>query len=289
MDLPVSVTALGEQLRGAGEISPDPALFNDPNVFAAERERIFLRPFVAADHQTRLSRPGNFFRFDAAPRSIIVTRDGDGGLHALRNVCIHAGYPVCDAEEGAAERLICPYHGWEFALDGRLVEPELSSRIDPSRLRMARYPVFIRNGLIFVDPSGKADADGLGASSLPDWLAVARVTRRERHSTTWNWKFLRHFVRSSPDLLFDGGCDDSIEFGPMSFLVVQSAQAVLLRIIPKFAEQTDCHVIELAAEGTACSPASTAFAEGLRCAGASAFKFDRRSADWYWSLMSADG
>ena len=154
---------------------------------------------------------------------------------------------------------------------------------------MARYPVSIRNGLIFVDPSGKADADRLDAVSLPDWLAVARVTRRERHSTTWNWKFLRHFVRSSPDLLFDGGCDDSIEFGPMSFLFVQSTQAVLLRIIPKFAEQTDCHVIELAAEGAVGSRAPNAFAEGLRCADASASWFDRRSADWYWSLMSADG
>jgi nitrite reductase/ring-hydroxylating ferredoxin subunit len=289
MDLPVSVAALGEQLRGAGEISPDPALFNDPNVFAAERERIFLRPFVAADHQTRLSRPGNFFRLDAAPRSIIVTRDSEGGLHALRNVCIHAGYPVCDAEEGAAERLICPYHGWEFALDGRLVEPELSSRIDPSRLRMGRYPVSVRNGLIFIDPSGKADAGELEAASTPDWLAFAQVTRRERYSTTWNWKFLRHFLRSSPDLFFDGACGDSIDFGPLSCLFVRSEQAALLRIIPKFAEQTDCHVIALAAEGAASLPASNALAEGLRSADVPVSWFDRRSADWYWSLMRADG
>jgi hypothetical protein len=154
---------------------------------------------------------------------------------------------------------------------------------------MARYPVFIRNGLIFVDPSGKADADGLGASSLPDWLAVARVTRRERHSTTWNWKFLRHFVRSSPDLLFDGGCDDSIEFGPMSFLFVRSEQAVLLRIIPKFAEQTDFYLLELAAEDAADLPASDALAEGLRCADTSVSWFDHGNADWYWSLMSAAG
>ena len=34
MDLPVSVTALGEQLRGAGEISPGSALFSYPDVFA---------------------------------------------------------------------------------------------------------------------------------------------------------------------------------------------------------------------------------------------------------------
>src|SRR5262245_40290527 len=139
MDLPVSVSALGEQLCGAGEIGPDPALFHSPDVFAAERERIFVRPWMAVDHQTRLSEDDHYFRFDVATRSMILSRESGGRLHALRNVCIHAGYPLCDAEEGAAERLICPYHGWEYTLDGRLVEPELSSRIDPARLRLPSY------------------------------------------------------------------------------------------------------------------------------------------------------
>ena len=44
MDLPASVTALGEQLDGTREIVPDPALFSEAGVFAAERERIFARP-----------------------------------------------------------------------------------------------------------------------------------------------------------------------------------------------------------------------------------------------------
>ena len=85
-----------------------------------------MQPLLAVDHATRLSEDGRYFRCDAAPRSLIVTRDDGGRLHALRNVCIHAGYPVCEAEEGPAERLICLYHGWEYALDGRLVEPALS-------------------------------------------------------------------------------------------------------------------------------------------------------------------
>ena len=39
MELPNSIAALGEQLRGASEIVPDPALFHDTEVFAAERAR----------------------------------------------------------------------------------------------------------------------------------------------------------------------------------------------------------------------------------------------------------
>src|SRR5215813_14428432 len=166
MDLPASVTALGEQLGQNGEIVPDPTLFNEAAVFAAERERIFARPWMAADHVTRLAEDGRYFRFDADSRSIVVTRDSGGHLHALRNVCIHAGYPVCDAEEGSAERLMCPYHGWEYALDGRLVEPNLSSRIDPSRLRMTSYRVCVRDGLLFVAPSADPPSEDRKSTRL---------------------------------------------------------------------------------------------------------------------------
>jgi nitrite reductase/ring-hydroxylating ferredoxin subunit len=296
MDLPASVTALGEQLDGTGEIVPDPALFNEAGVFAAERERIFARPWIAADHATRLAEDGRYFRFDADSRSIIVTRDSEGHLHALRNVCIHAGYPVCDAEDGSSERLMCPYHGWEYALDGRLVEPELSSRIDPSRLRLTSYPVCVRDGLLFVHPSAGAASDETVADPLPAWLADGKVTRRECYNTTWNWKFLLNFLGSRPHLFFAGpsdadGHDSCFEFGPLSRIMVNSERAVLLRVIPKFAERTDLQLIEIAsrdAPAATASPATDdAVAEGLRRAGVlSSSELDRKFFSWYWSLMS---
>src|SRR5436190_18160765 len=246
MDLPISVAELAEQLRGDREIVPDPALFSDPQVFAAERERISQRSVMAHDHQTRLSEDGSWFRCDAAGRSILVTREAGGRLHALRNVCIHAGYPVCEAEEGSAERLMCPYHGWEFALDGRLVEPELSSRIDPSRLRLASYPVRVCNGLLIAHPPGATAAQ---VNYAPAWLTAATVTRRSRYNTSWNWKYLRHFLQSSPHLFFDGLPDERHAVGPLALLFAQSQRAVLLRVIPKFAEQTDLQVIEMMAGG----------------------------------------
>lgn len=286
MDLPASVAALGEQLRGESEIVPDPALFCDAEVFAAERERIFLRSPVAVDHASRLAEDGRYFRCDAAPRSMILAREAGGRLHALRNVCLHAGYPICDAEEGSAERLICPYHGWEYTLDGRLVEPELSARIDPARLRVASYPVWVRNGLIFVDPSGKADPAEERTAAVPDWLAGASVVRRARHTVTWNWKFLRHFLRSSPHLFFESPPDSCLEFGPLSFMMVRPQQAVLLCVAPRFAEQTEFQVVEMTT-GDGAPTGPDAVPDALRCADKLASWFDRGAAGWYWSLVSA--
>jgi phenylpropionate dioxygenase-like ring-hydroxylating dioxygenase large terminal subunit len=296
MDLPASVTALGEHLRDADEFAPDPALFRDADVFAAERERIFSRPLMAIDHQTRLSGDGDYFRCDIGLRSVIVTRENGGRLHVLRNVCIHAGYPICDAEEGSAERLICPYHGWEFALDGRLLEPALSSRIDPSRLRLTSYPVHVRGGLVFVDLSGGAATLEGAPIALPGWLAEARVTRRARYNTAWNWKSVLHFLQSHPDLFFDhprdaDDRDHFLDFGPLSSMILRSHRAVLLRVVPKFAEQTDLQVIEMAAEEgpqkLSPEPGSDAVADELRRAAAPPRWFDRPHAERYWSLMSA--
>jgi nitrite reductase/ring-hydroxylating ferredoxin subunit len=292
MDLPDSVIDLGERLRGEGAIVPDPALFSDPQVFAAERERIFQRCLLALDHETRLSEAVHWFRCDAPPRSILVTKGSGGRLHALRNVCIHAGYPVCDAEEGAAERLICPYHGWEYALDGKLVEPELSSRIDPSRLRLRSYPVCVVNGLILVDGSGASEVVANPPNSLPAWLSAARVVRRTRYVTQWNWKYLHRFLHSSPQLLLAGAADHCHEFGLLSWVYLQSGRAVLLRIIPKFAEQTDVQVIEMidgeAAHGAETDTASDLLTEQqLRNAEPSPSWFDRDFAQRYWVSMSA--
>ena len=300
MDLPASVAALGEQLGGAGEIAPEPALFQATDVLAAERERIYLRPWVAVDHAARLDQDGNYFRFDAANRSMLVTRDSGGRLHALRNVCIHAGYPVCDAQEGGGERLVCPYHGWEFTLDGRLVEPAFASRTDRSRLRLASYPIRVQNGLIFVDLSGDTVSDEDIPGPLPPWLARGRVTKRAQYGTTWNWKFVLQFFRSHPELFFDNPRDADederrIEFGPLDWMLVRPQQAALIRVIPRFAERSDLQMIRIVAKEVWGTDGSANGAdpvmEALRCTGEAtaanwSSRLDRSFFSWYWPLMA---
>lgn len=297
MDLPDSVAAIGERLGSDGAIVADAQLFEGADVFAAERERLFMRPWIAVDHASRIADPARFFRFEAATRSFLVTRDAEGRLHALRNVCIHAGYPVCEAEDGPAERLVCPYHGWEFAADGRLVEPDLRARIDPARLRLASHPVCIRDGLVMVDPSQPAAAGENGSAApmpvrgVPAWLAAGWVTRRTRYTTEWNWKPALHFVKSSPQLFCDDpGGDDFIDFGPLSLMMAEPHQATLVRVVPRSAARTEIQLVRMAPPDAADEDGPDRLAEALPQAGtaASSAGLDREFFAWYWSLMSAD-
>jgi nitrite reductase/ring-hydroxylating ferredoxin subunit len=298
MDLPDSVAAIGERLGGDGAIVVDPQLFHGADVFAAERERLFPRPWVAVDHQSRIGQPGRYVRVHAGTRSILLIRDADGELRALRNVCIHAGYPVCDAEEGPADRMICPYHGWEFAADGRLVEPDLSRRIDPARLRLPSHPISIQDGLIFLDLSRSAAASAetgaapVAPGAVPAWLAEAEVTRRVRYNTTWNWKLALQFLKSSAHLLYDDpGEADLIAFGPLSLMAVGPHQAVLLCVLPKSAAFTDIQLVRMVPQGTPAQDGPDRVADALGEAGdaetiAQTVALDREFFGWYWSLMA---
>ena len=300
MDLPDSIAAIGERLDRDGAIEVDPQFLTGADVFAAERERLFMRPWVAVDHRSRIEEPGRYVRFDAATRSVLLTRDAEGRLRALRNVCLHAGYPICEAEEGPADRLICPYHGWEFTAEGRLVEPDLSGRIDPARLRLASYPVCVRDGLIFVDlsrtaaPDDTADEAPAAPGAVPAWLAEGNVTGRERYSAKLNWKLALQFVKSSAPLFCedDGGAEGFVAFGPLSLMAVAPYQTTLLRVIPKSAAQTDIQVIRMTPPGMPAQDRPDRLAAGLRAAaeaepGDAPIVLDREFFAWYWPLMSA--
>src|SRR5437773_10146662 len=136
MELPDSVKAFGEQIDNGGEITPPPEFFEAYDVFAAELAQIFTRPWLAVDHASRLAADGDYVRADIGSRSVVLVRESADQIHALRNSCLHAGYRVCEAEAGNATHLYCVYHGWSYALDGRLTDPMLQPKMtDRSRFR----------------------------------------------------------------------------------------------------------------------------------------------------------
>src|SRR5439155_16069881 len=222
MELPDSVKAIGEQLAGGGDIESAPELFEAYDVFAAEVAHIFTRPWLAVDHASRLAADGDYLRADVGPRSIVVVREAEDKIHALRNACLHAGYRVCEDESGRAEQLFCQYHGWYYPLDGLLADPWLQPNMtDRTRFRLPRYAMQIQRGLIFVDPSKVAPeappAGPVELGAIPEDLAEREVSRRQRHKTTHNWKRLRQFLWQAPELAFGGdSCDTVVECGPLS-------------------------------------------------------------------------
>ena len=95
--------------------------YTDPEVFQQELENLFCQMWVCVGRTEQASKHGDFFLCEIAGESIIVTRDGDV-LRGFYNVCRHRGTRVCREQEGKfAGPIRCPYHGWSYGLDGKLV------------------------------------------------------------------------------------------------------------------------------------------------------------------------
>jgi 3-phenylpropionate/trans-cinnamate dioxygenase alpha subunit len=96
-------------------------IFSDPEIYAAEMERIFARAWNFMCHESQIPEIGDFFMNRISDDQVIVVRNKAKGVSVLLNSCRHRGAAVCRAEQGRAKSFMCPYHGWSYALDGKLV------------------------------------------------------------------------------------------------------------------------------------------------------------------------
>ena len=96
-------------------------IYHDTEIFDLERERVFGRAWMFVGHESEIAQPGDYVVRRVLDDSFIVARDESGEVRAHFNMCLHRGMQVCRAEMGNASHFRCPYHGWSYRNDGRLV------------------------------------------------------------------------------------------------------------------------------------------------------------------------
>jgi phenylpropionate dioxygenase-like ring-hydroxylating dioxygenase large terminal subunit len=86
----------------------------------AEREQraIFRTTWQIGALASELAGNGSYVTVEVGGVPVVITRDNDGELHAMLNVCPHRAMILADGS-GRAKLLQCPNHAWTFGLDGR--------------------------------------------------------------------------------------------------------------------------------------------------------------------------
>lgn len=97
------------------------SIYTDPSFFEDEMRKIFGGVWTYLCHTSELPEPNSFKRVRMGLRPLIVTRDGQGQIHALYNRCEHRAATVCQAASGTASRFVCSYHGWTYRNNGDLL------------------------------------------------------------------------------------------------------------------------------------------------------------------------
>jgi Rieske 2Fe-2S family protein len=181
-------------------------LYCDPAFFDKERSLLWGRSWVCIGRGAEIDRPGRFLQRMVAGESVIVVRGNQGQATGFLNLCRHRGARLCLEPEGQlGPYLRCPYHGWTYGQDGRLVGiPNLREVPDLARADYGLHRVALAEwlGCLWanldtdapslshqVDPQLRArfgDAGALRRYGLEDLV----VGHRQTYDVAANWKTL---------------------------------------------------------------------------------------------------
>jgi choline monooxygenase len=98
--------------------------YTDPIVFEESRDNIFSKSWQFIGDANLVPKPGSCYPFtlleNYLDEPLLLTRDADGEVHCLSNVCTHRG-TVLVGQTCQAVNLRCRYHGRQFRLDGSFI------------------------------------------------------------------------------------------------------------------------------------------------------------------------
>lgn len=164
-------------MEQADEIMKLPASnYYDEGLFDLEIERIFHRLPILLAAGCELPDAGDFKTISVAGSSVLLSRGKDMVVRGFMNACTHRGATLVGEDCGNRSRFTCPYHGWTFAQDGRLVgvpAQEDFGEFDKSEYGLKEIPVLESAGLIWavLNPKSKIDIKGF-LSGFDDMLAA---------------------------------------------------------------------------------------------------------------------
>lgn len=172
----------------------DQLFYTAPEIYQLELERIVMRNWILAGHASQIPNAGDYLVFRLVNESVIVVRGNDGSIRAFANVCRHRGSLVCLESHGNEKKFACPYHGWTYGLDGKLMAARsMGSEFDKDQHGLHPVPLETLGGLIFVcfcdDPPSVAGA----RRDLAEPLAMfdfenLKVAAQKTYPIAANWK-----------------------------------------------------------------------------------------------------
>jgi choline monooxygenase len=178
----------------------------DPRIAELENLSVFSKSWQVIGRADQVEKPGQFVTAAVAGEPMVAVRGSDGELRAFYNVCRHHAAKVVTEPCGNASILRCPYHGWNYGLDGSLKGmPEFDGVRNFERhenglvpVKVAAWEAFV---LVSLDPQAEplpAFLGGLVKRCQPLGLSKLHFFDRKSYDIACNWKV---FV----DNYLDGG------------------------------------------------------------------------------------
>lgn len=181
-----------------------PDAYSSAEWFTREQRGLFTHTWHLAGTADDVRNPGDYLTIATGSDSLVVVRGLDGVLRAFHNFCTHRGHKLVEGAGNTRSGIACPYHFWNFGLDGGLRRVPQADQFDPGALEHAGLLAGSADewgGMVFACAQPDADlaawlgdfAAGIGSYRPAQLREVARVEFDAR----CNWKL---FVENHVDV-----------------------------------------------------------------------------------------
>ncbi|HYO92055.1 MAG TPA: SRPBCC family protein [Pyrinomonadaceae bacterium] len=169
--------------------------YTDPRFLEEEKAKVFSRTWQLVGRSEQVKEPGQYFTAMAGDEPVLIVRGMDEKLRAFSNVCRHRAGPVAEGA-GARKSFRCGYHGWTYALDGRLVHTPEFDRVENFKREENCLPEFrveAWGALLFVNLDMEAEPLRQTLEDLPERvsqrnLGAMQPAARRDWLVNCNWK-----------------------------------------------------------------------------------------------------
>ena len=132
---------------------PPPYFFTSPAIYRQEVSTVFFKEWICVGRTEQLSEPSDFLTLELAGEPVVITRDENGDLHALSAICRHKSAIVASGS-GNCRVFSCPYHGWTYSLDGKLLAArgmDSTINFDKDTWSLPSFQLEVWAGFIFIN------------------------------------------------------------------------------------------------------------------------------------------
>ena len=191
--------------------------YTDGELYKRELERFFYQGhWCYVGLEAEIPNPGDFKRTVVGERSVIMLRLEGGAISVVENVCAHRGMQFCRERHGNKKELVCPYHQWNYSLQGDLqgvpfrrgvkqdgkVQGGMPKDFKPEDHGLTKLKVATRGGVVFASFDHEVESleDFLGPEMLVyfDRLFSGRTLKilgYNRQRIPGNWKLMQENIK----------------------------------------------------------------------------------------------
>jgi salicylate 5-hydroxylase large subunit len=215
----ISAPASPQPIWGPQPTSRAPGwVYTDEQLYQRELQRFFYdKHWCYVGLACEVPGTGDFKRTVVGERSVVMVRDETGTIRVVENRCAHRGVAFCRERHGNVQAFVCPYHQWNYNLQGDLVGlpfrrgVKQDGRVNggmPADFKLADHgltqlKVAVRGGAVFAsfDHSVESFEDFLGPEVLPYFDRVFSDQRPltllgySRQRIPANWKLMQENIK----------------------------------------------------------------------------------------------